>query len=208
MSYTNYPKTREDAKSSGATHYFTGKPCKHGHIALRKTKGSCVDCLKVEWEAANISRAAYYSEYNKSDAGKESKRRYYEANKEYVKARANNRPKEAQREYKKKWNQENTGAKNALSAQRRSRRVTATPLWLSAEQNAKIKQLYIQAAKMLGLTGTKHQVDHIIPLQSDTVCGLHVPWNLQLLSVEANQSKGNKYDENLGVAFPKGDGNA
>ena len=57
MDTTNLPKTREEAKRTGAKYYFTGQPCKHGHIAARKTKGACVECLKVEWEKANITRA-------------------------------------------------------------------------------------------------------------------------------------------------------
>ncbi len=33
------------AVKNGDKHYFTGKPCKRGHVALRFTKGGgCVDC--------------------------------------------------------------------------------------------------------------------------------------------------------------------
>lgn len=51
-----------------------------------------------------------------------------------------------------------------------------------------IKAIY-QQAKTLGL-----EVDHIIPLQGKTVCGLHVENNLQLLTRADNRIKSNKYE--------------
>jgi len=202
----NIPTTRAEAKALGARHYFTGKPCKHGHVALRETKGACVECRRIEHEASYANRKEYFAEYNKSEKGIASKRKYYEANKEVVIAKAANRPIEERRAHRRTWNQENPGAKNALTAKRRSRKKNATPIWLADHHKRKIDQMYVSADKMSKELGQRYQVDHIIPLQSDTVCGLHVPWNLQLLSVEANQSKGNRYDEDAGVAFPNGGG--
>jgi hypothetical protein len=41
-------------------------------------------------------------------------------------------------------------------------------------------------------TGVRHSVDHEVPLQHALVCGLHVPWNLSISTLEANMAKGNR----------------
>ena len=55
--YKDLPRTRAQAKADGAKLYFTGLPCEKGHIAPRKTKGTCTECLKIEWAAQNKRRA-------------------------------------------------------------------------------------------------------------------------------------------------------
>lgn len=205
MDLASLPKTRAEAKASGAKYYFTGEPCKHGHVAPRKTKGVCVDCMKVEWEANHEKRTAYFAEYNKSEAGKAAKQRYYEANKDLVKARAMARPTEDKRRYQNKWAEENVVVVRAFTKARRRKHRLATPTWLSDEQFKNIRAIYEQAITLSRTTGVPYAVDHIIPLQHDEVCGLHVPWNLRVITRAENAMKSNKLpDESLYLAWPKG----
>jgi hypothetical protein len=192
MDAANLPKTRADAKAQGATHYFTGEPCKHGHVAPRKTKGACVECLKNEWAQALETRADYFREYNKSDAGQKAKKGYYERNKETVIASAQARPDEAKNQYKKKYKGANPDLYKELVSVRRRRFRDATPKWLSPEQRMEIRLKYRLAIELSRATGVRHAVDHEVPLQGDEVCGLHVPWNLRVITQDENLKKSNK----------------
>jgi 5-methylcytosine-specific restriction endonuclease McrA len=192
MGHTQYPTTRAEAKATGAKYYFTGEPCKHGHIALRKTKGACVECIKIEWQQSAEKRAEYFAEYNKSEAGRTAKRRYYETNRDEVISRANARPLEAKKAYKRKYKAANPELYKALTSLRRRRHKNATPPWLTAEQKKAIRQLYVTAQRLTETTGERYVVDHIVPLISDVVCGLHVPWNLRVITQEENLKKSNK----------------
>lgn len=187
-----HPKTRAEAKSAGAKYYFTGEPCKHGHIALRKTKGACVECLKVEWEKGNEVRAEYFRKYNKSEAGQTAKQEYYKRNKEAVIARAQARTLKEKRAYKAAWKLNNIEQVLADNKVRRRKHREATPPWITRKQKSEIRQLYQIAITMSKTTGERYVVDHIVPLRSDYVCGLHVPWNLRVITQEENLKKSNK----------------
>jgi hypothetical protein len=188
MDYSEYPTSRKAAKELGNKYYFTGQPCVRGHIALRKTKGACVECMKEDWATDNAKRA----EKPKSEASKAAGRKYYEKNKEAVKARANNRPAEERKAHKYKYKQANPELYKALTSVRKRRHRNATPKWITAEQKLAMRQLYLQAMKLTKLTGVRYVVDHRVPLLSDEVCGLHVPWNLQVMTQEENLRKSNK----------------
>jgi hypothetical protein len=189
---SNIPKTRAEAKAVGAKHYFTGKPCKHGHIALRETKGACVECRRLEHQASYADRKEYFAEYNRSEKGTANKRKYYEDNKEVVIAKAMARPSEAKRKYTKTWEEKYPEKKRALTNARRRRYKQATPKWLTKEQKAEIRQFYTEAQRLIKETGRRFEVDHIEPIQGEDVCGLNVPWNLQILLKEENLKKSNK----------------
>ena len=101
--------TKKQAREQGLKHYFTGKPCKRGHIDKRfVSSGHCCSCLKVqvqEWQENNREKSRECSakwqkkmrsteegrqrleainapgrvKYNKSDKRKEARRREFEA---------------------------------------------------------------------------------------------------------------------------------
>jgi 5-methylcytosine-specific restriction endonuclease McrA len=192
MDTTNLPKTRADAKAAGAKYYFTGEPCKHGHIAPRKTKGACVECLKVEWQEAADKRAEYFRQYNKAEEVKERKHAWYQENREQVIQSAATRPLQIKRVYQAAWKERNTVWVRADTKARRRKHRDATPKWLSQKQKSEIRQLYQIAITMTQTTGEQYVVDHIVPLRGESVCGLHVPWNLRVITQDENLKKSNK----------------
>ena len=53
--------SRDEARVLNLKSFFTGEPCKHGHVAERYvSSGGCVECVcghKREWRAANPEKA-------------------------------------------------------------------------------------------------------------------------------------------------------
>lgn len=194
MEIKGLPTTRKEAQSTGAKYYFTGEPCKHGHIAARKTKGACLDCLKVEWEKSNITRAGYFAEYNKRELVKEAKHEWYQENKEQVILVAATRPAHVTKVYKDAWKLKNITWVRADTKARRRKHREATPPWITKKQKSDIRSIYQIAITMTKTTGEQYVVDHIIPLRSEVVCGLHVPWNLRVITQTENLQKSNKLE--------------
>jgi 5-methylcytosine-specific restriction endonuclease McrA len=91
-----------------------------------------------------------------------------------------------------KYKQRNRGVTNANTAKRRAALLQRTPPWLSEQHVIEMKNLYTKAAEIAQQTGVEMHVDHIIPLQGENVSGLHVPWNLQILTGRENESKKNR----------------
>ena len=79
-------------------------------------------------------------------------------------------------------------------AARRAAKILATPKWLKATHLDAIKFTYrCREFFSKEFKQTLH-VDHIIPLKGKEVCGLHVPWNMQLLDAVSNSKKSNKLE--------------
>jgi len=99
------------------------------------------------------------------------------------------------RESLRKWRQANINKRNALEAKRRAAKLQRTPAWLTKEQLDEIETFYTAALAFRLFTGLTYHVDHIIPLQGKNVSGLHVPWNLQVISATDNLKKYNLFKD-------------
>lgn len=101
---------------------------------------------------------------------------------------------EARRIRGREWAKKNTDRCNAKTAHRRALRANAEPPWLSDQQKVEIEVFYNRAKRLTLETGVDHEVDHIVPLNHPLVCGLHVPWNLQVLTAKENRAKANRFE--------------
>lgn len=105
--------TRKDALAQGLTHYFTGKPCKRGHIAARYVKTrSCIKCTAANnaaFCAANPGKSTEYSkrwQAKNPEKVKAAESRRVRHRTDQVRAREfayRERTKDARRAYRRQW---------------------------------------------------------------------------------------------------------
>ena len=175
--------------------YFTGRPCKHGHVALRCTaNGCCIECSKRIQKQVITKRLLNNPNLYKEQYAKDPERFKRQA----AKYRANNPEKVLATSRASMLKRK--PLKAAYQMKRQANKLNATPHWLSQEHHEQIKLVYVEAKRTSELAGFKCHVDHIVPLQGKDVCGLHVPWNLRVVSRSYNIAKKNNLDD--GVLFP------
>ena len=210
---TNTPNiiSREEAKSLGLKRFFTGIACKKGHLSeFYVSDKRCVDCTNhydvARGAKTKLSRGKMILQEDGSYIGwpcikcgntKRNKNKVCivcrkRRAKKHIKTRceklSNLRKidplpfREKEREYYKRA----THVFRAGEAAHRALKIKAKPKWLSKDQVEEINFFYKNRKK-------GYQVDHIVPLNSDVVCGLHVAWNLQHLTKSENQQKRNKF---------------
>ena len=95
------------------------------------------------------------------------------------------------READRRYCRRHSHMKRANSAAYRARKLRQT-FKLAPHHVHEIKEIYRRAYELTRKTGIPHHVDHIYPLKHKLFCGLHVPWNLQVLPAKLNVTKSNK----------------
>ena len=174
------------------------KTCRKGLHQYPADKKKCPDCNREaqrrwyqenkdrqrekirRWREENRERDREYNRRwreENADRHREKNRRWYEENRE------------RDLENSRRWQKQNPDKVRAIVMRRKARKKQATPPW--ADHDA-INAIYAEAVRLEQETGIKHHVDHIYPLQSKYLCGLHVAENLQVLPGAENIRKGNR----------------
>ena len=189
--------TRQEALAAGLSRYFTGKPCKHGHLAERRMSDGCVVCSDKharDWQAANPEKVKAKGRAHREVHGErlnEKNRAWRKANPEKhiaaVLAWRKANP-ERLKESKAAWRKRCAGAVNETQMRRYAAKLKRTPAWADVNE---IRKVYEECSRQRKI-GLDVQVDHIVPLLGRTVCGLHVHNNLRIIQAQENRSKSNQ----------------
>lgn len=177
--------------------FFKEKRNKDG---LRSACKACLGKQNKSWRVRNnYDPSDYNKQYRKDNAEtlKAKQKSYYESRKEKIieanAAWAKAHP-DKRKQYTKQHYQSNKAKRKHYVEIRRQKERQCTPLWLTKEQWEEMESFYWLAKDLQVVTGEPYEVDHIIPLSGETVCGLHVPWNLQVLPRDINRSKSNRLE--------------
>lgn len=152
-------------------------------ISARKYRVSNPDKCKNRvnnWKKRNKDRVKQYNktwDRQNKHIKKRSRAKWKSENAERVK------------ELNRQWAKRNLGKLAAKTARRNALKKRAIPAWADHE---KIKLIYLECARLTKSTGIDYQVDHIYPLVSKYMCGLHVETNLQIITKKENTKKGNR----------------
>jgi hypothetical protein len=152
----------------------------HWYSATDKQCKKCKSKAKQEWNQKNI------------DKKREMDKRWQKLNRERMREiqnRWNRNHPDRRRKMNDRWRRENPGKATSIIAKRRAFKKKALAIWANTDA---IKKIYDKAKYLSKTTGIPHEVDHIYPLQSKYMCGLHVENNLQILTKSENSSKNNR----------------
>ena len=198
--------SKYEAKQQGLKTYFTGIPCKQGHISTRFMSGNrCTQCAKEDRDVWRKNNPEKVSKHNKTQRQKDpimfkqTTAIYYQQNTEYIKShvakyRQDNLLVVRERENKnsKEYRLRNPEKMRYYCSNRRAIKLKAIPIWFERDL---VNQIYSKCVELNKNWGLSLTVDHIIPInpKDKSVCGLHCWANLQLLDKSINSIKSDNY---------------
>ena len=155
----------------------------------------CKDCVKQYCINNSERLKAQKREYSKIHSEEKTKKatEWAKNNRERSKEikakwRLNNSDKD--KELKKQWRLNNPDYVSSQCRKYQASKSNSVPLWAN---NKKMREIYKESRRLTLETGIQYHVDHIVPLISNLVCGLHCEANLQILRFDDNGKKGNRY---------------
>ena len=166
--------------AKGGRYFLIETPCRKCGSRERWPSGACVPC--------DLATTRKWSQETGNLKSREDGRRFRAANPDYMR----------------EWQRRNAAYCAAYTQQRNAAKIQASPPWLTDEHGAEILAFYEEAQRRKDQTGIPHEVDHVVPLRGPwivldgkkvrEVCGLDVPWNLQVLTEDDNGTKKNFFD--------------
>jgi hypothetical protein len=160
-----YQQNKDKVSAYHAQHYEQNKDKAKAYYQQNKEK---LLAQGAKWRAENKDKIA------------SRKKTHYQQNKDKIRA------------YQAQYTEENKPRLLAMQAKYRSVSLLSTPEWLDAGHWAEMEAEYALSLWCSEVMGEKYHVDHIVPLKGKKVCGLHVPWNLQVIPAVENRRKKNK----------------
>ena len=177
------PRTRKEAIDQGEKRYFTGKPCKSGHIVPRFLTGTCSECAKIsvkKWTSANKDRMRdYAAEWHAKNRSRRivAHRAWNNSNKDYLKERS------------RIWRSKNPEKMSAYAHNYRARKFASE----GSHTGGDITEIRRSQKDKCGYCGIRLKgrghIDHIVALASG---GANHRKNLQLLCETCNKRKSDR----------------
>ena len=176
--YANDPALRAKMNATARAWGAANKSLKAtGDKAYRKANKDKVYARQREWKLANWEHhiaSQLKSRHRNIDAYRAREAAYREANRVACNQRAAD------------WKKLNPHACVAYAGKRRAQELQAIPSWADLDA---IAAIYKHAQEM----GCGFHVDHIVPVVSEKVCGLHCEANLQVIPAAENVRKSNRH---------------
>lgn len=146
-----------------------------------------------------VEKSKQYHQKNKNEINLKRRRAYAEAPEANLAASREFRRTHTDwcREYGVAWRKANPYKVNKLSQDAKARKLQAIPSWETDFDKFVIEEIYDMSRLKTRMTGVEHHVDHIVPLKSKVVCGLHTPINLRVVTAKVNLTKSNKFSTDV-----------